>query len=270
MTIGNFITHATQQLTKSGVITARLDCLILLEDESLKDRATLLAHTSDELSPEAIETLEQKIVRRCAHEPLAYIRGFAEFYGRHFKVTPNVLIPRPETELIIEAFQQFTPKKDIRRVADIGTGSGCLGITLALEHPNLHTDLYDISDEALKVAKQNSKLLGAHNTSIHKNNLLTNITQGYDAIVANLPYVPTNFPINKAATHEPKIALFAGADGLSDYQCFWQQVASLPKKPKIIITEAFPAQQHVLAQWARRSGYALEYVQDFIQLFVKT
>ncbi|HSW75367.1 MAG TPA: peptide chain release factor N(5)-glutamine methyltransferase [Candidatus Saccharimonadales bacterium] len=269
MTIGSFIAHATQQLTKSGVITARLDCLVLLEDELRKNRAALLAHTSDELPPGAIENLEQKIVRRCAHEPLAYIRGFTEFYGRQFRVTPSVLVPRPETELIIDAFRQFVSKKGVRRVADIGTGSGCIGITLALEHPSLHIDLYDISAEALKIAKQNSELLGAHNTFTHENNLLTNITQGYDAIVANLPYVPTNFPINEAATHEPKIALFAGADGLSDYQCFWQQIANLARKPKIIVTEAFPAQHHVLAQWARQSDYALEYVQDFIQLFMK-
>lgn len=269
MTIGDFIARTTEQLTASGITTARLDCLVLLEDELKKERAFLLAHLDDELDEQVIESLEQKIVRRCKHEPLAYIRGSAEFYGRQFKVTPDVLVPRPETELIVEAFDRFIPK-DVQQVADIGCGSGCIGITLALQYPKSHIDLYDISDMALKVAKTNSTLLGAHNNiSVYKRDLLKNVAQKYDVIVANLPYVPTHFPINQAAAYEPKLALFAGADGLSDYRRFWQQIAAVhtSDQPKLIITEAFPTQHHILAQWARSSGYAIEYIQDFIQVF---
>lgn len=269
MTIAAFLHDATAQLTASGVLTARLDCLILLEDALGKNRASLLAHTEQDISSAQLEQLQLFVARRCAHEPLAYIRGHAMFFGRSFTVDPSVLVPRPETELIIEAFLQHIVLTNDKKlaVADIGTGSGCIGITIALEQPNTQVDLYDISDDALKIARKNAAQLNAR-VGIHKSDLLMSVAKPYDVIVTNLPYVPDGFPINTAASREPKLALFSGADGLRDYQTFWQQIDLLKYKPSYIITEAFPNQHHALATMARHNGYALEYVQDFVQLFV--
>lgn len=266
MTIQDFIKTAVTQLTESGIVTARLDCIVLLEDALQKDRAFILAHTDEAIAAPVIEVLEQQITRRCTHEPLAYIRGRAAFFGRTFTVSHDVLVPRPETEIMIELLLRHTTAIKNPKIADIGTGSGCIGITAKLEIPGSQVDLYDISDKALKVAEQNAQNLSA-NVHIKLGNLLETITSQYDIILANLPYVPNNFPINLAATHEPKLALFAGMDGLRDYETFWRQAARLTHKPQFILTEAFPSQHHALATMARNSGFVLEDVQDFIQFF---
>lgn len=268
MTIEAFLRSATKQLSDSGIITARLDCLVLLEDALNQSRASILAHPEQKISSAQIEALQKSITRRCAHEPLAYIRGHAPFFGRSFIVTPDVLVPRPETEILIEVFLQHIPTSKSLKVADIGTGSGCIGITIALERTNTNVDVYDISPKALAVAKRNAEQLDAL-VGTFKSDLLESLQGSYDVLVANLPYVPTNFPINTAATHEPKLALFAGVDGLRDYQTFWQQLASVRQEPTFVLTEAFPSQHHYLATLARQNGYALEFIQDFTQLFVR-
>ena len=264
MTIKAIIQEATKKLSDSGIITARLDCLILLEDTLAMSRAIILAHDEQEIPRAAYEAFDQAVTRRCAHEPLAYIRGRVMFYGREFVVTPEVLVPRPETEAIIDLVKKLPLKKN-PSIADIGTGSGCIGVTLSLELPGSSVDLYDISDEALAIARQNSQLLQAQ-TSSHKSDLLTSLHGAYDVIVTNLPYVPDAYPINEAAEFEPALALFAGADGLNAYRDFWQQVSLLEHKPQYILTESLPSQHHALAMMARHHGYVLEKTSDFIQL----
>jgi release factor glutamine methyltransferase len=264
MPIADFLRQATQQLQNAGITTARLDCLVLLEDVTSRDRAQLLAHADDVLTAAQITKLNTYITQRLQHEPLAYIRGHAMFYGRTFAVDEHVLVPRPETEIMVELLKKYElPAKP--RLADIGTGSGCIGITAALEIPNATTSLYDIDPAALKIAASNA---ATHHVTVHcqQSDLLQQV-EPCDIVLANLPYVPEHFPINKAAGFEPKLALFAGADGLDDYKRFWQQAANLKPKPHYILTEAMPFQHHHLAQLARGAGYALVEKQDFIQVF---
>lgn len=268
MQLGDFIRHESQQLTDCGIITARLDTLILLEDTLGKDRALLLAHPELKIAPETIELLEQQITRRCSHEPLAYIRGHAAFYGRDFIVSPAVLVPRPETESVIELLKSLDlSTSDNIRIADVGTGSGCIGITAALELPNAQVDLIDISPEALAVAEQN---IQKHKLSERVHSLKSDLlhdTAVYDIILANLPYVPDTFPVNEAARKEPALALFSGADGMNHYKIFWQQLAVQAQKPKYVITESFPDQHHFNATLARKAGFTLINMTDFIQCF---
>lgn len=264
MTYGQFLSQSSQVLAEAGIATARLDVLILMEDTLKIERAHILAHPERELTTAQEVTLKTNVKRRTQHTPLAYIRGKAMFYGRSFIVTKDVLVPRPETEDIISIAEDLPLKN--ARIADIGTGSGCIGITLQLELQNAATDLYDISQEALDVARQNTEALGAP-VNLFKQDLLSSPQGAYDVIVANLPYVPDHFPINKAAGFEPPLALFAGPDGLDDYKTFWQQVQDLPHTPAYIITESLPSQHHANATLARRANYFLAQTRGFIQLF---
>ena len=268
MNVQQFLTETTKKLTAAGIKTARLDCLVLLEDVLDIDRAALLAHPEIELSPAQIARLNNYVIQRQQHTPLAYIRDRIMFYGREFAVNNKVLVPRPESETIIDMLKT-TSLLHAPRIADIGTGSGCLGITAALEIHDARVYLYDIDPAALEVARKNAH---AHKVGVYiaQQDLLKNCTEQFDAILANLPYVPDHYPINAAARHEPELALFAGEDGLDIYRVFWQQIKTLRTKPRYIITESLVAQCQSLAELARTSGYKLTAAKDLIQIFTLT
>lgn len=265
MTIGEFLQQATTKLQGFGIESARLDCLILLEDELGKDRSLLLAHLDKTLPLAAKKRIERRLQLRKQHLPLAYIRHHVTFYGRDFYINEHVLVPRPETEDIIDIVKGL-PLPIAPRLADIGTGSGCIGLSAALELPGAILDLYDISPKALSVARKNAKNLAVQ-AAFHTNNLLSGVKAHYDVIFANLPYVPTDYPINKAAAHEPAIALFAGADGLVLYRQFWKQLAELPQKPRFVLCEALPMQHTILKALASDAGFTLRRSEGLIQLF---
>lgn len=264
MTVGEFLQTTTAALQNAGITTARLDCLVLLEDILGVARSNLLAHPEAELTTSQMAILTAQVTERKKHRPLAYIRGKAAFYGRTFAVNDAVLVPRPETETIIDILKGLPLPKNTS-IADIGTGSGCLAITAALELPDARVTGYDISAEALQVASANAQRLDA-TVDFQISNLLQDApTQ--DVLLANLPYVPDHFPINQAATHEPKLALFSGADGLNHYKLFWQQISTATQKPRFVLTEALPEQHHALAQLARHAGFVQDRKQGLVQMF---
>jgi release factor glutamine methyltransferase len=265
MTAGKFLQSAENKLKEAGISSARLDVLILLEDILRKDRAWVLANPEHELNNLQVRRLRRKVERRANHIPLAYIRGHAEFYGRTFKINRHVLQPRMETEVMIELLKKL-PLPTKPAIADIGTGSGCLGITAALELPGSTVDLYDISAGALAVAKHNTHL---HETRLHarKMNLLSRPLRPYDAIITSLPYVPDKWQINQAAMAEPKIAIFGGKDGLEVYRKLFHQLQRFTWKPKFILAESLPPQHENLAGIAAENGFRLYQADDFIQVF---
>jgi release factor glutamine methyltransferase len=269
MNIGNFLSQASAALRGAGIESARLDVLLLLEDELGMDRSRLLAHPEITLSPTALRRLNKKCVQRKVHLPLAYIRGTTFFYGRAFYVDTNVLVPRPESEAMISLLltAKHIPAKPL--ILDIGTGSGCLGITAALEMPSAKVTLRDISRPALAVAKRNAKQHRvAARVILEQADLLTDAPYA-DAILANLPYVPAKYPVNAAARHEPVLALFAGDDGMDLYRAFWDQVTTFydGQPPAAIITEAFEDQHSEMAGLATAAGYQLSRTEGLAQLF---
>ena len=268
--LGSWLQKSTAKLEKSGIATARLDCLILAEDVLQRDRSSLLAHPELPLSAAQLSRLNTFIIRRSRHIPLAYIRGKAAFYGRNFLVTSKVLVPRPETETIIELLGTLRLDVPVIRLADIGTGSGCIGITATLEMPNSIIDFYDIDGATLDVAKQNATI---HNVNGHfySSNILSAFHGPYDVILTNLPYVPEKYPLNTAATFEPEIALFSGHDGLDHYRLLWQQIDALKgnNKPSHVLLEAFPEQHTTLRVLAHAAGYSEQASKDFIQYFAR-
>jgi release factor glutamine methyltransferase len=272
MTVEVWIKAAEEKLMSASVPTARLDCLVLLEDCLNTNRTQLLAHPEQKLCNEQINLLDGQIARRVAHEPLAYIRGKTEFYGREFIVNKHVLEPRPESETMIDLLKNllqhnpFTSGVRPWKLIDMGTGSGCLGITAKLENPKLDVDLIDIDPQALKIAQRNAKKSA---TGVHclKGDLLSDVPKSYDIILANLPYVPDNFQINPAALHEPQLAIYGGLDGLDVYRRLFNQVEKIKTKPRIVLTEALPPQHTELAKIAGAAGFKLTKTDDFIQQF---
>jgi release factor glutamine methyltransferase len=266
MTINDWLKSTTQKLAKHEIPTARLDCLVLLEDELSKDRAHILADPKYDLTTEQLNWLKDRIERRAKHEPLAYIRKKCEFYRRDFIVDNHVLVPRPETEPIIDFVKELSFSNTLR-VADIGSGSGCIGITVKLEIPDTKVDLYDIDPSTFPIARRNAKLHDAKVT-FNISDLLQNLADDYDVIIANLPYVPDGKPENIDVYFEPSHALFAGNDGLDLYRDFWKQVGDMKHKPHCILTEARPSHQHtVLTSLAKSAGYNLVATDNFIQKF---
>jgi release factor glutamine methyltransferase len=214
MTLGEWIPAATERLTQAGVTSSRLEAQLLAAHVLLVDRTYVLTHPEVELNELAAEGLLQ---RRESQEPLAYILGHREFFGRRFRVTPSVLIPRQETELLIEtALELMVP---VKRVLDIGTGSGCIATTLKLERPDWDVWAVDISGAALQVARENAETLGAEITFRHSDLFSGLAGERFDLIVSNPPYigVEEELPV-EVRSFEPGTALFADNHGLLIYQ----------------------------------------------------
>ncbi len=271
MIIKDWLKLATARLEKVGIGSARLDCLILLEDILGKDRAWVLANPDFLISKTKIKRLSGKIKKRSTHLPLAFVRGHTEFYGRKFLVNRHTLEPRPESETMITLLKNLLCNdsfvfKDGPCIADVGTGSGALGITAALELHTTNVDLYDIDASALSVARHNQSL---HELHLHtrKTNLLNGHLRPYNVILANLPYVPNHYQINQAAAMEPKIAIFGGPDGLDLYRRMFAQLERFSWKPKFILIESLPPQQKELAKIANTHGFKLYKSENFIQVF---
>ena len=199
--------------------TPRLDAQVLLGHILGKPRSWLLAHPEAEITPQQKKALARALSRLEAGIPLPYVLGHWEFYGLDFNIDPAVLIPRPETELLIEqALAWLRDHPDRRRAADIGTGSGCIAVTLAKLIPDLRVTATDISPKALQIAQSNAeKHHVAERISLIKSDLLPNekTNADFDLICANLPYIPTEtLHTLKVYGREPTLALDGGLDGL--------------------------------------------------------
>lgn len=273
-----WLTTQTNKLHEADIATARLDCLVLLEDETGRDRGWLLAHPEYKLQGSEIENLSTKVAQRASHVPLAYIRGHAEFYGREFSVNAHTLVPRPETETMLHLFKTLMPgvQPPASRyvVVDVGTGSGAIGITVKLEFPDIKVIATDIDKTCLRVARTNAKKLDADIKFMHGNLLMPFERQKSKIenliLFCNLPYVPDSFHINRAASHEPRHALFGGKDGLDLYRTLFSQTVTVGLHPRYILAEALPHQHKALASIAQTAGYSLTKTDDFIQLFTKS
>jgi release factor glutamine methyltransferase len=266
MEVKHWLPLAQKQLEAAGIGTARLDVLVLLEDTSGKDRAWLLAHPDHKISTTDQARLTKLLNRRAAHEPLAYVRKKTEFYGREFIITPAVLEPRPESETMIDQLKKLQKLPKEPRIADVGTGSGALGITAKLELPNAQVELLETDPRALKVAQKNVDKYTI-SISVTGSDLLENSSQANDILLCNLPYVPDSHTINQAASKEPPLAIFGGPDGLKVYRELFKQVKKLKKRPLFILTESLPPQHGALADIAMKANYRLMETDDFIQVF---
>jgi release factor glutamine methyltransferase len=207
-----------------------------------KSPAYLRARADEPLSPEHQAKYRELKARLDQGEPLAYIIGSAGFYRREFLVDARVLIPRPETEHLVEEAIAFLRPRAKSRVLDVGTGSGAIALTIAAEVPQAHVDAVDASPEALVVAIENRQRLGLldRQVAFYLGDLLEPVkTRRYDAIVANLPYVPDGEG-DAALRFEPAIALYGGPDGLDHYRRFFADVGPMLRPGGLLLAEGAP------------------------------
>lgn len=186
-------------------------------------KAQLMIHATRELLPAELNAYRALLARRAAHEPLQHITGTQEFYGLPFRVTPATLIPRPETELLVEAVLARLPHDRAVHIADVGTGTGCIAIALAVHLPKAQLTALDLSTEALAIAQQNAATnkVKKRMLLLHSDLLSAVAGQSFDVIVSNPPYIPeTDRPTlsPQVREYEPSSALFAGEDGLEIYR----------------------------------------------------
>jgi release factor glutamine methyltransferase len=262
MTLRQALTTATARFVADPHLRdqAARDAELLLLHALQLPRVILLAHPDRELTPGEQAIYKDAITRRLHHEPIQYITGQQEFYGLLLNVTPAVLIPRPETEHLVEAVLKLSPKDRPLKIADIGTGSGAIAIALAVHLPDAEITAVDISAEALALAAANAR---QHNVADRirflQSDLLSALddeAEAFDAIVSNPPYVAetdraTLHP--QVRDHEPAAALFAGETGLDIYRRLVPEAHNALKSNGLLALEIGYSQHQalmdLLANW---------------------
>ena len=254
MNIATWLKNAAKQLKAIGIASARLDAELILANTLRKNRTYLHAHLDEEIDPRRVDIAEARLSLRLDRVPLAYILGYKEFYGRKFTVSPAVLVPRPESEEVITLFLALTAGEIApKTLIDVGTGSGCLGITAALERPSLRVILSDISPRALKVAEKNASNLQARVT-LQQQSLLSGQIESVDYIFANLPYVDRDWDVSPELRHEPAEALFAADNSLQLIKTFIEQAPRHLTTGGLLFLEADPRQHQAILDQAKDHG----------------
>ena len=220
-TIAQALSEASEELNRSGVPEARKEAAALLTHVLDVDRSFLIRNSEDMVDEAAFNRFRLLVERRTSGEPAQYITGYQDFYGRRFKVNPDVLIPRPETELLVENALSGIPFTDGFSVCDVGTGSGCIAITVLCERPLVRAVALDVSEGALQLARGNAEALGvADRIQFVKSDCFDALPTSakFDSIISNPPYVSANVLPGlqrEVRDHEPVVALSPGEDGLT-------------------------------------------------------
>lgn len=263
-TVNAWLKNAISELNNSNIKSASLDAELILASTLRKDRTYLHAHDNEAIPPRFLQIADARVALRKDHVPLAYILGSKDFYGRQFKVTPAVLVPRPESEQFIETLKDLMPKNESLfdsqiTLVDVGTGSGVLGITAKLEFPEINVTLLDIDRHALSIAKENATRLEA-DVRQDTSNLLGSYYSKADFILANLPYVDKdwNSPYLLELGHEPEIALYANDDGLQFIKRIIIEAKHKLNKGGFLLIESDIRQQADIRRFARDNGYEVE------------
>lgn len=270
MTIGNILKDGRQRLRAIST-SASLDTQLLLAEVLDCDRAHLIAHPEEALSTEQAEQVEVWLDRREQGEPVAYILGRRAFYDRELRVTPAVLIPRPETEHLLETALEYANSNPEAAVVDVGTGSGALAITLKANAPEVTVYAVDVSRDALEVAFDNAR---QHRTQVHfaQGDLLEPLIEHgirVDLVMANLPYIASDdLKHLEVARHEPALALDGGADGLGFIRRLLEQIPMACNPGARILLEIGADQGAAVVQlaWDMLSPHDVNLFQDYAGL----
>ena len=220
LSIADFLAISTKTLSEADIASARLDSELILAHILRRSREWLLAHDATALTQSQQRQARQSLLQRTQRRPIAYLTGRRDFYGHSFLINEQVLVPRPESEVILAILDELAQDNHLRTVLDVGTGSGCLAISIKLAHPDLAVSACDISESALLVARRNAARLlpSGRQIKFYQSDLLSNlpVNSRFDLIVANLPYLyPGQDGLSPELAYEPATALYADDDGLS-------------------------------------------------------
>jgi release factor glutamine methyltransferase len=270
ISVGAALARATAALKDAGVPSPELDALLLLTEELQTTKAWVLAHPERVLTERETVRYERLIDGRQERMPFAYLVGHREFYGREFCVGLDLLIPRPETELLVDAALDYLQRQTTHSkwAADVGTGTGVLAVTLAAEHQGLRIVATDRSESALEVSYWNALRLGVeHAVFTVQTDLLAGVSGPLGIVVANLPYIPTDEIdglMPEVARYEPRLALDGGPDGLALNRRLLAQAATRLGPGGLLLLEMGSDQAVALRAEAARAlpGADLANIQD--------
>lgn len=287
MTIKEWIDNSASQIASAGISSSRLDAELILAHALGVNRSWVIAHSFDTIDDaHTLHSADKLLASRLARVPVAYLTNRKEFYGRSFIVDENVLIPRPESETIIDLLKQHLTdtrgypsgfksyiKDNSLYILDVGCGSGCLGITAKLEMPDAEVTLCDISADALAIARRNATQLGA-DVDIIESDLLTAFlplpssftllpSPPFHLILANLPYVNPAWQRSPETDHEPALALFADDDGLSLIKKCIRQSRKILSDDGYLLLEADPCQHEAIVTYGKDNGFRMIKARDY-------
>jgi release factor glutamine methyltransferase len=263
--VGDLVSAAARTLARAGIESARLDAEVLIAEAAGVSRAEVVAGGVTP-SEEVIVRFDSMIARRAAREPLAYIVGHKEFFSLDFEVTPDVLIPRPETETLVHEALEIVGRKPIARVLDIGTGSGAIAIAIATNAPGAQVVATDISRAALAIAHRNA---ARHHVEGRVRLILADVYKPldggepighFDVVAANPPYVGSAEVVNlepEIRAHEPRVALTDEGDGLEFYRRIAAGASAHLNRGGTVLVEIGAGQASAIEQIFRRSGLAV-------------
>jgi release factor glutamine methyltransferase len=264
-TIDEVLRQAARQLSPHSS-SPRLDAEVLLAHLLHTGRASLLARSTSTVDPAVLSSYGELIGRRTTGEPIAYLTGHKEFYGLDLCITPEVLVPRPETESAVEACLQLLPSTETSQMADIGTGSGAILVAVCKHRPYVKAFGTDISPAAIEVAKHNCRAHGIEEqVTLLVGHLLEPLTGRVDLIVANLPYVPPGEASPDVATWEPQVAVFGGGeDGTALIREFLAEAPHYLLPGGTVIMETAHSQGKIVSELARAAfpGASVEVRKD--------
>ena len=270
------IARASSLLVAAGIPAedAALDAEVLARHALGWDRGTLLAHGREPAPADFAPAFDALVARRINREPVAQIVGRREFWGRDFKVTTDVLVPRPETELIVEEALAFAEEHEYRTVVDVGTGSGCLAISLACELPDIRVLAVDISDAALALAQRNAELHAvADRVTFQRADVLDGVDGPFDLVLSNPPYLAASeAPLlqPEVARFEPYGALFGGGDGLDVIRRLLHDTPRVLARGGRLILECGMGQDRAVADAAVAEGWKVLRIRDDLQGIPRT
>jgi release factor glutamine methyltransferase len=234
----------------------RLDAELLLARAIDMPRSYLFAHPDEALDALAVIRFREALERRLAGEPMAYISGSREFWSLEFLVTPATLVPRPETELLVDLALREIPRRAERDILDLGTGSGAIAITIAKERPLSRITATDISTAALDVARQNARQLEVPNVEFLAGDFAAPVSgRRFNVIVSNPPYVRSDDAALDALHREPRAALIAGEDGLAAIRILARDCGALLEADGVLLIEHGAEQRDSVAALLREHGW---------------
>ncbi len=264
MIIEKVISEAYRKLKKSGIKTAKLDSEILMSKVIQKDRAFVILNSDYDLKKNLLNSYKDLIQKRSIGTPVSYLTGTKNFWNYDFKINKNVLIPRPDTELIIQEILNLTKNKNKLRFLDVGTGSGCIILTILKERKDFYGIGIDISKKSLDLAKINRDNLGVKNRLKFLKSDIDNFNYGkYDLIISNPPYIrhyDLKYLERDVVNFEPKLALNGGIDGLSEIRKVINKSSVLVKKNGKLILEIGFNQKNNVKKILKKKGFYINKV----------
>jgi len=264
MNIENILIQAFKELSNSNIKNANLDCEVLLSNIINKDREYVILNPKKNLDKKYIDIFNNLIDRRKKSEPIAYLINKKEFWKETFYIDKNVLIPRPDTEHIVEEVLKLTQNNSKSHVLDIGTGSGCILLSILKERKNFIGTGIDISKKCIKVSKYNAKRLELDNrTKFYISDVDNFLIGKYDVVVSNPPYIENlnlKYLDRDVVNFEPKLALSGGRDGFSEITKVINKTSGLIKKNGVFVLEIGHNQKNKVTEKLKAKGFYIKKV----------